>query len=47
MMKKPWNRINIPVYSVSSKYGEKQNMHICTYVSAVSMQPKRIYGSTF
>jgi flavin reductase (DIM6/NTAB) family NADH-FMN oxidoreductase RutF len=41
LRKKPWNRVNLPVYSVSSK-GDKPNMHICTYVSAVSMQPKRI-----
>lgn len=40
-MKRPWNRVNLPVYSVSSK-GIKPNMHICTYVSAVSMQPKRM-----
>lgn len=33
--------MNLPVYSVSSK-GTKPNMHICTYVSAVSMQPKRM-----
>ena len=46
-MKKPWNRINIPVYSVSSQYGEKQNMHICTYVSAASMQPKRFMVALF
>jgi flavin reductase (DIM6/NTAB) family NADH-FMN oxidoreductase RutF len=46
-MKKPWNRINIPVYSVSSRHGEKQNMHICTYVSAVSMQPKRFMVALF
>jgi flavin reductase (DIM6/NTAB) family NADH-FMN oxidoreductase RutF len=39
--KKPWNRVDLPVYSVSSK-GEKENMHICTYVSAVSMTPKRM-----
>ncbi len=39
--KKPWNRVNLPVYSVSSN-GKKPNMHICTYVSAVSMQPKRM-----
>lgn len=39
--KKPWNRVNLPVYSVSS-LGNTPNMHICTYVSAVSMQPKRI-----
>ena len=40
--KKPWNRINLPVYSISSKAGDISNMNICTYVSAVSMQPKRI-----
>lgn len=39
--KKPWNRVNLPVYSVSSK-GHKPNMHICTYVTAVSMHPKRM-----
>lgn len=39
--KKPWNRVNLPVYSVSSR-GSRPNMHICTYVSAVSMQPKRM-----
>ncbi len=39
--KKPWNRVSLPVYSVSS-WGQKPNMHVCTYVSAVSMQPKRI-----
>jgi flavin reductase (DIM6/NTAB) family NADH-FMN oxidoreductase RutF len=42
MAKKPWNRINLPVYSISSRAGTEENMHICTYVSAVSMQPKRI-----
>ncbi|HSK12496.1 MAG TPA: flavin reductase family protein [Phnomibacter sp.] len=40
-MKKPWNRASLPVYSVSSM-GVRPNMHICTYVSAVSMQPKRM-----
>ena len=40
-MKKPWNRIDLPVYSVSSRREEEENMHLCTYVSAVSMQPKR------
>jgi flavin reductase (DIM6/NTAB) family NADH-FMN oxidoreductase RutF len=39
--KRPWNRVNLAVYAVSSN-GTKPNMHICTYVSAVSMQPKRI-----
>ena len=49
-MKRPWNRVNLPVYSISSKNGEQENMHICTYVSSVSMQPKRmmvaIYNGT-
>ncbi len=40
-MKKPWNRVDLPVYSVSSRHGVEENMHICTYVSAVSMDPKR------
>lgn len=40
--KKPWNRIDLPVYSISSRFGEAFNMNICTYTSAVSMQPKQI-----
>jgi flavin reductase (DIM6/NTAB) family NADH-FMN oxidoreductase RutF len=40
-LKKPWNRIDQPVYSVSSRHGQEENMHICTYVTAVSMTPKR------
>lgn len=40
-MRRPWNRINLPVYSVSSYANGENNMHICTYVSAVSMDPKR------
>ncbi len=40
--KKPWNRIDLPVYSISSSGSDnKPNMHIITYVTAVSMQPKR------
>jgi flavin reductase (DIM6/NTAB) family NADH-FMN oxidoreductase RutF len=39
--KKPWNRVNLPVYSISSKVGDKHNMHIITYASQISMQPKR------
>ena len=39
--KKPWNRVNLPVYSVSSKTATNCNMHIVTYVSQISMQPKR------
>ena len=40
--KKPWNRINLHVYSISSRFGEAFNMNICTYTSAVSMKPKQI-----
>jgi len=40
--KKPWNRINLPVYSISSKFDTTYNMNICTYTSAVSMQPKQL-----
>jgi len=39
--KKPWNRVNLPVYSISSQAGGKANMHIITYATAISMQPKR------
>jgi flavin reductase (DIM6/NTAB) family NADH-FMN oxidoreductase RutF len=46
-MKKPWNRIDLPVYSVSSRHAGRDNMHICTYVSAVSMQPKRYMVALF
>jgi flavin reductase (DIM6/NTAB) family NADH-FMN oxidoreductase RutF len=40
-MKRPWNLANIPVYSFATYEGDKVNMNICTYVSAVSMKPKR------
>ncbi len=39
--KKPWNRVNIPVYSVSSKKADNCNMHLITYASQISMKPKR------
>ena len=39
--KKPWNRVNLPVYSISSKTADNCNMHIITYASQISMQPKR------
>jgi len=39
--KKPWNRVNLPVYSISSKSDDSHNMHIITYASQISMQPKR------
>ena len=40
-MKRPWNIISPPVYSLVTYDEEgKVNMNICTYVSAVSMKPK-------
>lgn len=39
--KKPWNRVNLPVYSISSRQGDQHNMHIITYASQISMQPKQ------
>jgi flavin reductase (DIM6/NTAB) family NADH-FMN oxidoreductase RutF len=42
MPKRPWNRVNLPVYSISSYDGkEHYNMHIITYASQISMKPKR------
>ncbi|MFN3666149.1 MAG: flavin reductase family protein [Sediminibacterium sp.] len=44
MPKRPWNRIDLPVYAVSSSDGfEHYNMHIITYASQISMQPKRYF----
>ena len=33
--------IDVPVYSLVTYDGEKVNMNICTYVTAVSMKPKQ------
>jgi flavin reductase (DIM6/NTAB) family NADH-FMN oxidoreductase RutF len=41
LRKKPWNRTNQPVYSISSGNGEDFNMHIISYVTPISMQPKQ------
>ncbi len=51
LRKKPWNRVNLPVYSISSSDGNgNSNMHIITYASQISMQPKQfvcgIYNGT-
>lgn len=41
-MRKPWNLVDMPVYSLSTKSNDGfHNMNICTYVSSVSMKPKR------
>lgn len=39
-MKRPWNIIDSPVYSLATYFEGKVNMNICTYVSAISMEPK-------
>lgn len=38
-IKRPWNRINNSIFSVST-VGTKKNMNICTYVTPISMKPK-------
>jgi flavin reductase (DIM6/NTAB) family NADH-FMN oxidoreductase RutF len=40
-MKKPWNIVNAPIYSLATFANGMLNMNICTYVSSVSMKPKR------
>jgi len=40
-MKKPWNLPDLPVYSLATQSEHGFNMNICTYVTAVSMKPKR------
>ena len=39
-MKRPWNLIDVPVYSMATYHEGRLNMNICTYVTPVSMQPK-------
>ncbi|MBT8194911.1 MAG: hypothetical protein HKO56_09100 [Bacteroidia bacterium] len=39
-MRRPWNLIDVPVYSLATYYNGKLNMNICTYVSCVSRKPK-------
>ncbi len=41
LRKKPWNRVDQPVYSIASIAETKANMNICSYVTPVSMKPKR------
>lgn len=41
-MRKPWNLPDLPVHSLMTMgTGERVNMNICTYATAVSMRPKR------
>lgn len=39
-VRRPWNIVDVPVYSLATYDGEQVNMNICTYVSAISMKPK-------
>jgi flavin reductase (DIM6/NTAB) family NADH-FMN oxidoreductase RutF len=39
-MRRPWNIVDQPVYSLATYVDGSFNMNICTYVTAVSMQPK-------
>ena len=41
-MRKPWNLPHLPVHSLMTFDAEGRiNMNICTYVTAVSLDPKR------
>ena len=40
-MKRPWNIVDVPVYSLATYKADKVNMNICTYVMPVSMKPKK------
>lgn len=39
-LRRPWNIIDHPVYSLATYKADKVNMNICTYVMAVSRKPK-------
>ena len=39
-MRRPWNIIDAPVYSLATYAGGNVNMNICTYVTAISLKPK-------
>ncbi|MFM9001842.1 MAG: flavin reductase family protein [Opitutia bacterium] len=38
---KPWNRVDNPVYSLSTTANGRGNLNICSYVTSISMKPKR------
>ncbi len=45
MRKRPWNLIDVPVYSLVTRNGDETNMNLCTYVTAIA-KPKRRASST-
>lgn len=46
-MRRPWNLVDLPVYSLASYHEEGFNMNICTYVSAISLKPKLYMVSVY
>ncbi|MGA0133792.1 MAG: flavin reductase family protein [Opitutales bacterium] len=38
---KPWNRVDNPVFSLSTTADGRGNLNICSYVTSISMKPKR------
>lgn len=40
-MRRPWNLVDTPVYSLATYQAGRVNMNICTYVTPISMQPKQ------
>ncbi len=41
-MQRPWNLPSLPVYSLATYAEGRVNMNICTYVTAVSLKPKKM-----
>jgi len=46
-MKRPWNLIDGQVYSLATYRDEGVNMNIMSYVTAVSMKPKRYSAAVY
>jgi len=40
-MRRPWNIVNQPVYSLATYKDGKLNMNVATYVTSISMKPKQ------
>ncbi|MEN9653372.1 MAG: hypothetical protein RL303_1092, partial [Verrucomicrobiota bacterium] len=38
---KPWNRVDGPIFSLATTAHGKGNLNICSYVTPISMKPKR------
>ena len=44
---KPWNRVDGPIYSLSTTANGRGNLNICSYVTPISMKPKRFIVGIF